>query len=302
MKTDTPPSVAAVVLHWGDPQLTKDLLASLFASSYPNLTVFLLDQGLSLDVDLRAHDVLMHSDENLGFCGGNNRAMAEALRRGFDYVLLINNDTIVETKTLEILVRALESSDRAAAASPTVLFETPAATIWYAGGAYDNRRAWSWHLNKYEPFDRAAEAPVSSTPFIPWCAIIVKADVLRDVGMLDERFFMYWEDNDWCLRALKSGYDLLYVPSSIVTHRIGDERDVNSPQRLYYFFRNWLLFIRLHTPRRWVVRAWISFADRLARESVKVFTRYKVNRREYLRMFLRAVFDNARRRFGRLDA
>ena len=113
---------------------------------------------------------------------------------------------------------------------------------------------------------------------------------------------MYWEDADWCIRAISRGYELLYVPSAVITHIQGEDRDFNSPQRLYYFFRNWLLFIRLHTPKRSRPRAYANLLNRLLREVVKVFVRYRSSRGQYLLLMGRSILDNVRRRYGAFAA
>lgn len=293
--------VAIIILHWGDPADTTGLLKSLQKISYDNYQIYLVDQTLELDVKTEKNMRVILPETNLGYSGGNNLAISIALEDECDYLLLLNNDTIVESNFLQLLVRALESDENAAAAGPTILYGDDSNKIWFGGGEYLRRRGSTTHLRVGAQFDIEAESNTTHhVSFITGCSILLRSSVVREIGMLDDSFFLYWEDADWCVRAADQGYGLVYVPKSVVYHRVSSGLSVNSPQYLYYIFRNNLLFIRKHISWPWKLTSLGYLIYKLTKETAKIGIRYRRNYGTYARLIVRAFSDNAKRRYGKL--
>ncbi|MFW9952804.1 MAG: glycosyltransferase family 2 protein [Candidatus Thorarchaeota archaeon] len=160
-----------------------------------------------------------------------------------DYILLINNDTIVERMFLTELVSSLENDRQAALACGTILCEHDRNKIWYAGGKIVKWRGLAVHNNKNSVFSPENSGNPVYTTFVTGCLMLIRTDYLAEIGPEDERFFMYLDDIELSSRVQRRGYRLLYVPTSIIYHKVFEK--AKSPFMLYYSVRNRLLLISL---------------------------------------------------------
>lgn len=259
------PSVAIIIINWNGADDTIECLESLNKIDYPNYKIFLIDNGSSDDSVLRLRAVsapnleIIETGKNLGFSGGNNVGIKKALTENFDYVLLLNNDTTVDPNFLDELVKIAESGKDIGIVGPKIYFFNEPNRIWYGGGKF------SWlgggrHL-QYEEIDPVAEQarygagknPDENKPretdYMTGCAFLIKSEVIKKIGMLDERFFMYYEDTDWSLSAKKSGYKIIYAPSAKIYHKISKTAaKLGNPTIHYYHIRNALLLSKKQAP------------------------------------------------------
>jgi GT2 family glycosyltransferase len=189
---------------------------------------------------------------NLGFCGGVNQGLRRARAMGFDYYLLLNNDTTVAPDFLEPLVEAAEQDGSIGGISPLILRMESPHRAWYAAGRFN------WWICESRPV--AGRAPVSSSArevnFLTGCAMFLRASAVESLGPFDDRFFAYFEDVDYSARLRRSGYRTLYVPQARVWHRVsasvGQNRAGNLTRR--HVYRNRLLLMQKHgRTRHWIV-------------------------------------------------
>jgi GT2 family glycosyltransferase len=159
----------------------------------------------------------LQTGSNLGYAGGNNRGFEVALATATDYVLVLNNDTVVDPGCIGALVSAAEETGAAVSAPLIVYFDEPD-RVWYGGGVLSRARAVGIHLGEVQPVDPTQRR--SPTSFVCGCCFLVRADVLRNVGGFDETFFAYAEDAEWSLRVAEAGHAMIYEPSARVLHRI----------------------------------------------------------------------------------
>ena len=220
-----PPRVSIVMLHHNGLDVTRAAIESVERQSYPNLRLYLIDNG-STEPGLRAAVagsciVALHRSEiNLGFVAGSNLGMKMALSEDTDYILLLNNDVILHPEMIAGLVRCAESDPSVGAASPKIYFAKPRERIWFAGGWF---KPWAGfaRMRGCGQKDSAGLSVSEETDWISGCAFMVKADVVRKVGLLDERLDAENEDLEWSLRIRKAGYRLLYCPEAILWHLVG---------------------------------------------------------------------------------
>lgn len=252
------PRVSIIILNWNSYEVTRDCLLSLRKLDYSNRELVLVDNG-SVDGsgERLAREFpearLIKNDTNLGFTGGNNVAIRDVLARGTDYVLLLNNDTIVAPNLLSELVKICDHRPEIGLANPKILYFEPADRIWYAGGEY--RRGWSFakHFGVRHK-DNGKYNEVKEVSFATGCALLLRAEAVRQVGLLDEAFFFGFEDLDWCMRALRSGFKAFYVPAALVWHRDGyvTKKNLGKATKDFYHFRNSVLLARKHLSwRHW---------------------------------------------------
>jgi GT2 family glycosyltransferase len=226
--------------------------------SYKEVEIILIDNGSTDGSGARIHAefpsvAYRHFDKNLGFSEGNNAGMRIAFERGAAYVLLLNNDTIVDPHFIEPLLEFDSTNNKIGAQCGKIYYLSEPQTLWYAGGNYSIDKAVSAHRGMYEP-DTGRYDAIEDTEFTTGCMMFIRRTVLDDVGLLDNSFFAYFEDADWCLRARNLGYRIIYNPRARIWHEISATSKVDSPAYLYLHMRNKILMVHKHgRPGRWML-------------------------------------------------
>lgn len=215
-------SVVAIVLNWCNEGETAACLDALLASRYDALTVLLVDNGSPDGSGPRLHERFpdvpyLQTGTNLGYAGGNNRGIDWALAHGAEFILVLNDDTVVDPECVGRLVRAAEETDAAIVAPQITYFDEPD-RIWYGGGEFSTKRALGIHLLENEPVPaRQDRRPIT---FVCGCCFLIRAGVVRETGGFDETFFAYVEDAELSFRLVRRGHRLLYEPAATLHHRI----------------------------------------------------------------------------------
>ncbi len=260
------PKVSVITVNWNNFNDSAECLESLRKTTYPNFEVIVVDNGsVGDDVSLlkqRFGDSirLIVNDKNSGFAGGCNIGIKDALARGADYVVLLNNDTVVAPDFLEGLVRVAQSDERVGIAGGKVFcYELPE-LIWFAGGII-NYRTGRTPIRGSGEADKGQFDEIVRVDWISGCFMFISRDVLQAVGMLDERFFFGWEDVDLCVRAARKGFKVLFVPESRIWHKgFGiDKRDRLMGMPVYYATRGQFLFMEKHFAKPQLAVAWLYF-------------------------------------------
>lgn len=260
------PKVSVITVNWNNFNDSAECLESLRKTTYPNFEVIMVDNGsVGDDVSLlkqRFGDSirLIVNDKNSGFAGGCNIGIKDALARGADYVVLLNNDTVVAPDFIEGLVRVAQSDERVGIAGGKVFcYELPE-LIWFAGGII-NYRTGRTPIRGSGEADKGQFDEIVRVDWISGCFMFISRDVLQAVGMLDERFFFGWEDVDLCVRAARKGFKVLFVPESRIWHKgFGiDKRDRLMGMPVYYATRGQFLFMEKHFAKPQLAVAWLYF-------------------------------------------
>jgi GT2 family glycosyltransferase len=245
---NNPPKVTVVILNWNGLADTSECLESLRAIAYPNYQTIVVDNGSSGDdaqvLQERFSDSirLIASPENLGFAGGCNLAIREALTEGADYMLLLNNDVTVDPQFLDELVRAAEGLPDAAALCPKIYFHDRPSVICSTGGRVNPWAGTARQVGQGEE-DRGQYEQVAERDYADGACMLVRREALERVGLLDEEYFTYWEETDWCARASEMGLKSYYVPNARIWHKAARSQAPDSDY-YYLFRRNALLFLR----------------------------------------------------------
>jgi GT2 family glycosyltransferase len=325
-------SVLCIVLNWNGWPDTVRCLASLSASTHPELSIVVIDNGSTDGSPDRLAPLLRHgrielvqTGRNLGFTGGVNAGLRLVLERGVAYAFLLNNDATVEPGCLATLVAAAGACPEVGLVGPKILWADQPQRIWSAGMSVAWRRA-AVEDHRDEPDDSRFDGR-RIVQSLSGCALLVKRAVLEQVGLLDERYFAYYEDLDWCLRARSAGYRSLYVGDARVHHagsatvkrdaerqppgaaRIApyaprDTRPGRSQPSLvnYYGARNGLLFMATHAPPGDRPAALLRLAGKLLAAEARVLAGGLLLGRPGAGARARAIatgtFDAARGRFG----
>jgi len=231
------PLVYIIVLNWNRREDTLECLRSLSAVKYENFKILLVDNASSDGtVEAVAREFpaasIVSNSTNLRFAGGNNVGIRIAMERGADFVLLLNNDTTVDPDFLTELV-AGASSDSTGMTGPKMYFYDDPKRLWYAGGKIEFWKGWISHIGVREVDAGQYDTP-AETQYISGCCVLVKKEVVERIGMLDEAYYIYGEDADWCVRATRAGYVLRYVPAARIWHKLS----VSSGGH-FSWFKNW---------------------------------------------------------------
>lgn len=241
------PHVGIVVLNWKRPYHTIACLKSLEGMDYPSWEAVVVDNGSGDGSPMLLRRefpeiVVIENGSNLGFAAGSNVGIAHVIGRGADYVLLLNDDTEVASDAVRLLVETGESAPAIGILGPKIYYFDQANVIWSAGGSV-GKYGQAQHLGAGQPDDGTLEE-VRDVDYVTGCALLTKRKVIERVGLLDERFFAYFEETEWCARARKAGFRVVYVPQARVWHKINLDARASLRQYLYLMARNRLLYLK----------------------------------------------------------
>jgi GT2 family glycosyltransferase len=246
------PHVVVVILNWNGKQDTLECLESVRKIDYPDFEIVVIDNGSADDsvpaIKARFPGIsVIETGENLGYAGGNNVGMRYAIQQGADYVLLLNNDTVVDRSLLVALTRAAKSTGGDAILAAQIYFHAEPERIWYAGARVVPETATTYHEG-YRSLASSASCPeLVETGYASGCAFFIGTPLLSRVGLFDERFFLLYEETDLCSRARDLGVKSYVVPAAKVWHKVSASfGGMESPTYMYFHFRNRLLWAEKH--------------------------------------------------------
>lgn len=245
------PLVYIVTLNWNGFSDTSELLESLSGITYKNFKIVVVDNNSSKDdvdklkkyYDKKTHIILLK--ENLGYAGGNNIGIKHALEANADFILLINNDTKVEPDFLSPLVNKFNTYSDAGIIAPRINYYDMPNKIWSDGGKISWLRASGFAYS--DKLESNVNDVDKSVTFASGCCMLIKKQLLLDIGLFDENFFLYTEDTDLCFRTIKKGYEIYVIPKAKIYHKVNKSTKNNFESLpLYYTTRNRLYFAKKH--------------------------------------------------------
>lgn len=215
-----------VTVTYNSSAVLPGFLRSLHNQSYETFRLYAVDNASSdgsadqLEAEQDSRIVVIRNADNVGFCTGSNQGISRALEDGCSYVLLLNNDTEYPENFLAELMAAANNSAAHSLFCPKIYFHSDRSRIWFAGGRFnrwlgENPR----HIGEGESDDMRFDMP-SEIDFITGCCMLVSPRVFQRIGLLDEKYFAYLEDADFCLRARRAGFSMSYVPSAHLYHKV----------------------------------------------------------------------------------
>jgi hypothetical protein len=226
---------------------------------------------------------LLQATSNNGFSSGNNIGITYASNA--DYYLLLNNDTVVEPDFLNKLVNEFKYHSHCGAATSKILYNSKPDTIWYAGGSFNKRTARSEHYHFNEKNLMLDNVPEKVT-FASGCCLCISKEVINKIGLLNEDFFLYEEDVDFCFRITEAGFDIIYVPSSVIYHKVSASTGYQSSMSQFYSVRNKYQLIRRYLKGSKKLMAYLYCTLQFLFRCIKKeqsFSYYKMGLRAFLR-------------------
>ena len=245
-----------VIVNWNLKEDTLECVDSLLASGVTLNQIILVDNGSTdgsaqtFRESYRDEIAIIESPENVGYAAGANLGIKHALDKHFNWIFLLNNDTIVATNFTVELQKAILDLDGYAIISPLILYYSNRSLIWSAGDKQIDHTLLTTH-----PFKNRQLSPdlpiILPIDFPNGCAMMVKREVFEKIGLLDPTLFMYGEEVDFCWRAKMMGYRFTcYTPASI-WHKVSRSSNKVRPRTRYLQIRNQSRFYRRYAPGQW---------------------------------------------------
>lgn len=262
--------IYAITVNFNSEKETIDCVTSLQKLSVPpafQLKILVVNNSDSTTISKFKNKFpmipLLQSQENLGFAQGVNTGIEYALSNNADYIFLINNDTVAHKNLLLDLLKEFEKNKNAGIASPKVYFakgfefhkqrysqDELGKVIWYAGGKIDWKNVIGSHRGVDE-VDSGQYDKTQTTDFATGCCMLIKREVLEQVGLFDKRYYLYYEDADFSERVKKAKFEILYVPTAVLWHKNASSAGGSgSSLQDYFISRNRLLFGMTYAPLR----------------------------------------------------
>lgn len=278
--------VGIILVNYNGYEDTIECIDSLKNTKYSCYELIVVDNGSTkkpsqyqIDI-INENCIFISNDKNLGFSGGNNLGIRRAIKDGCDYVLLLNNDTIVEPDFLNNLVDEAVDHPEAGLVCGKIRYFYDKNRIWYAGGEFDFKRCMASHT-LWNKIDTDESLQTREITFATGCLMLIPIDVIKSVGELSEDYFLYVEDTDYCCRVLKAGYTIRYCNGAVIYHKVNASTGTGSLLSQYYTTRNTLMLIKRFSTNK--LYGYLYFIYRLTKEII--------NRKKNVKCCFCGVFD-----------
>jgi len=255
------PKIYIVLLNWNGYDLTRECIFSLLNIKYNNYEVIVVDNGSDDDSYSKLYREFgekvdfIKNEKNLGFAEGNNAGIKYSVEKGADYLLILNNDTIVDELFLDKMIDYAECDSKIGILGSKIYYHSEPNIIWFSGGYFSRLKA-GMSVKGMDIEDNGDFNKVIDVDYITGCALLVKSEVVKKIGIFDKEYFNYAEDADFCFRAKREGYKVVFVPSSKVWHKVARSMKGNfSPFYLYFQSKNRLLLVKKNFSKIYLIYA-----------------------------------------------
>ncbi len=247
------PKIAIIILNWNGLKDTLACLNSLAAIDYPRYDIILVDNG-STDGSLiliqeqfpHIHYVILQ--KNVGFAAGNNAGIDFALKGGAEFFLLLNNDTIVDPDLLHRFIEGFAAEPRAGILGARIYLFDQKDTLDHLGGMWIKNEARMHFIGYREKDPMPFPEDLLAMDYVCGACMIIKRSVIETIGQLEPRYFLYWEENDFCLRAKRAGFLTYSCSRAKIWHKVSASFTGGRPQQTYFIWRGRLLWIERNYP------------------------------------------------------
>lgn len=232
--------VAVVILHFGDISVTKKCITSLFQNETNPFSLIVVNntEDVYKPSDFTKKNItLINNKKNLGFAGGVNVGIRYALKKGYDAICLLNNDTTISKPILKQLETAL-SEKTIGIVGPAIRFKKDNKTLYDMGGKLNKLFLRVSHTEVQKIHNRNSHV----VSHVSGCCMVIKKEVFKKSGLFDDSFFFYYEDVDFCLRAREKGFLTKVVPSVVIDHALSKSAGKMSSFAIYQLTRGSIIF------------------------------------------------------------
>lgn len=310
MKHVTDKDVAIIILNWNAYCDTFECLKSIELLTYNYFRVFLVDNAsqdgsfdrLKQDYKNGKFNIpitFIQSGENLGFAGGNNIAIKEAYEQGYRYFWMLNNDTVIDPNALTPLVEILEK-DKQVGIVGSKIYYYGTNKIWFAGGKINTWTGKVKHLG-FEDIDSGQNDKIKEVDYITGCSLCFKKEIIEQIGYMNEDYFLYYEETEWNIRAKNKKWKIMYIPDSIVYHKVSTSSGGTlnlAPYVAYYDIRNAFIMIKRTQNKLKIFTAFIYLNWKLLKNILKLIIKNQDNKFIRLKYIWQGLIDSINENMG----
>lgn len=246
-------AVGIVIPVWNAIDYTLACLDSLRKLDHAPAAIIVVDNGSTDGTQARivaAHPAVtvIRNEQNLGFARACNQGLAEAFGRGCDYAFLLNNDTFVAPDMLTQLLAVAETRPNAAMFGPRICYASQPDKPWFTGMRFPR----PIYIVRTQPQHQVQSPVPAAVDFVSGCGMLIARRLYERIGGMNDAYFMYYEDLDYCLTARKAGFDIVYVPDARMWHAVSvSSGGKDSPIKQYHQVKSAIIFTRRHTRGLW---------------------------------------------------
>lgn len=296
--------VSVILVNYNGLPYNDTCIMSVLESEWDGeLDIYVVDNG-STDGSMEAMEErwgkdprlsFLYMGENLGFSAANNAGIRKALQNGSDYIMLLNNDTSVEKTMIRDLAQAQKKHGNCITVPKIFYYDRPG-MIWSAGGGLSKivKKPFSFGENQNDSPEFDSEKKCANGN---GCCLFLDREVMEKVGYLDESFFLYYEDTEFCMRAGECGVDIIYVPTARMYHKVnGSTKGNDNPACVYYITRNWLMCHKKRLGRGNYFVFWFYF---MLNRGAWIMIWLLQGKKEQVKAVFRGIADFYRGRIGK---
>lgn len=246
-----------VTVLYNSESVLEEFFETLDNQTFRDFTLYVIDNAStdkSLELARRLAEkvsfpcVFFPEPKNWGIAKGNNIGIKAALGDKCEYIMLSNNDVaLVNNDTLEVMVDRMDTSD-IDILCPKIYYYSDPKVIWAAGGTYVKIDTMTSHYGRMEE-DNGNYDVEKEIRYTPTCFVIIRPEVFEKIGIMDEQYFVYYDDTDFMYRAWKAGLKIVYSPVTYILHNESISTGSGSPFKHYYLARNQFIFVRKNRPK-----------------------------------------------------
>ena len=295
-QSNASPRIGIAIPVWNAKAYTLACLDSLAAMDFADYLITVVDNGstdgTAEEVRRRWPDIgLIREEENRGFAFACNRGMDRLFSLGCDYVLLLNNDTLVRPDMLAQLLDCSQRNPRAGILGPKICYADRPTVPWFTGLRFPKP---VYFVRTSSPKAQVQSDVPTQVDFISGCGMLITRAVYSAIGGLSEDYFMYYEDLDYCLTAKQADFELWYVPSAVMWHKVSvSSGGKDSPVKQYYQVKSSLVFCSRHTFGLW---RWLNLALRFGHAGYTLLGHLVKRRLQWdsVRQYVRGVREGSK--------
>jgi GT2 family glycosyltransferase len=245
--------IGIVTVTYNSAEVITEFVESVLCQTFTNWILYCVDnqskdQTLNiLESYIDSRIKIVKNTNNVGVAAGNNQGIIQSLENNYDFVLLINNDVKFENNLIELLLDGMNTT-KASIVTPKIFYFGHKNMLWYAGGGFEYFRFWSNKHYGIGKIDSKKYNTIKQVDYAPTCCVLIKNDVFSKIGLMDETFFIYFDDVDFFYRAKKAKIKTCYIPKAELLHKVSSLTGGESSKfGIHITARNAVYFVRKHS-------------------------------------------------------
>jgi len=245
--------IGVVTVLFNSAQVLPEFFSSIESQTYTNITVYCVDNAstdgsAALCTQRGAPYLVIKNPDNRGVAAGNNQGIRAAIQDGCEYIMLLNNDVVFGADMFQLMLDGMQSH-HADITTPKIYYHDRPNVLWCAGGSFNPLLGYRQIHYGEGTIDSAEFSKDRRVSFSPTCCVLVKRELFAYIGTMDERYFVYWDDTDWMLRAHKANIAMWYLHAPKIWHKVSSLTGPASRFTTVYTCRNHAYYFYKHLPR-----------------------------------------------------